>query len=297
MPTIYLQNPSNSNQLFKFDTAGDAYMIVSGNPLLVDADQNYSIASVVNYTVKQILQNAANSYPVAGSVVFNTLQSSIVSAVSSSAFLTPTGGLIAPRPPRLYQLNPTTFAAIVEGGNLIYSEPYVEQVVSNPLTLEYSVIRNNNPVFVQGFRNYVDSIDLPTISTATYQSARSSAMSQLMGGGGGFGNANLFFTVVNKTTKYGNFSRGAYGLPKYSGGDGFELYQKNGDVYTGVGSYSYIAEFCDKNCSNDTWLTDVYVDTTSGEPIFYYPNGGITTRGASYYQNIINKYFFEDKKG
>ena len=296
MPTIYLQNPSNSNQLFKFDTTGDAYMIATGNPLSEDADQNYSIASVVNYTVKQILQNAANSYPVAGSVVFNTLQSSIVSAVSSSAFLTPSGGFVAPRPPRLYQLNPTTFAAIVEpGGLLIAGSTYVEQVVSNPTTLEYSVIRNNNPAFVQGFRNYVDSIDIPTISTGTYQSARASAMSQVMGSGGGFGNANLFFVVVNRTTKYGNFSKGAYGLPKYSGGEGFELYQKNGDLNTGISSYSLIAQFCDKNCSNDTWLTDVYVDTTGGEPVFYFPNGGTTTRGQQYYINVVSKYGLEIK--
>lgn len=288
MPTIYLQNPSNSNQLFKFDTTGDAYMIVSGNPLLVDADQNYSIASVVNYTVKQILQNAANSYPATGSLVFNTLQTSVVNSISSSAFLTPT--LIAPRPPLLFQLNPTTFAAIVEGGGLIYSDPYVEQVVSNPTTLEYSVIRNNNPAFVQGFRNYVDSIDIPTISTGTYQSARASAMSQVMGSGGGFGNANLFYVVVNRTTKYGNFSKGAYGLPKYSGGDGFELYEKNGDLNTGISTYSFIAEYCDKNCSNDTWLTDVYVDATGGEPVFYFPNGGTTTRGQQYYIDVVTKY-------
>lgn len=291
MPTIYLQNPSNSNQLFKFDTTGDAYMIATGNPLLVDAEQNYSIASVVNYTVKQILQNAANSYPATSSLVFNTLQTSVVNSISSSAFLNPTdGGLIGPRPPRCYQLNPTTFAAIVEGGNLIFSEPYIEQVVANPITLEYSVIRNNNPAFVQGFRNYVDSIDIPTISTGTYQSARASAMSQLMGSGGGFGNANLFFVVVNKTTKYGNFSKGAYGLPKYGDGNGFELYEKNGDLNTGISTYSLVAEYCEKNCGNDTWLTDVYVDTTGGTPVFYFPNGGTTTRGQQYYIEVVTKY-------
>ena len=37
-------------------------------------------------------------------------------------------------------------------------------------------------------------------------------------------------------------------------------------------------------------LTDVYVDTTGGTPVFYFPNGGTTTRGQQYYIDVVTKY-------
>ena len=106
--------------------------------------------------------------------------------------------------------------------------------------------------------------------------------------GGGFGNANRFFIVRNLVARRGSQARGITGS-KYGDYGNFELYEKtgSGDGYPGVGPLQFNRSQPGK-CG--VWLTNVYVDTTAGTPIFYFPNGGIQTRGAQFYRNIVTSY-------
>ena len=303
MAIAYRQSPSSATTQYQVDTTGDSYTLVTGDPN--QSSENIGIATVVNYSVAANIQNNSALWAGVSPSFFDEKKNTIINALGDNTSMMENKEVL------YYQINEFSYAAVVGvSGDIIIPIPvpgpgldlggggmpiaisegvFVEQITVNPNTLEYAVLRNNNPTFVNTFANFLrfNANPIKKDAAQTYSGLRATALSEVLGGGG-FGNANRFFIVRNLVARRGSQARGITG-GRFGDYGNFELYEKTGSQngYPGVGPLQFNRSQ-PGNCG--VWLTNVYVDTTAGTPVFYFPNGGIQTRGAQFYRNIVTSY-------
>lgn len=273
MSTVYRQSPSSFNTQYQVDTTGDSYTLISGN-----SSTNYGVATVVNYSVAANIQNNSGSWTTVTPTFFNEKKSTIISTLSSSSGYNTIKD-------QAYKISKTSYV-------LFSNFDWVEQINNNGDTLEYSVLRNDDPTYVNALRNAINSGLVPiegAVSIGEFLSVKSNVLSNILSGGG-FGNPNRFFVVRNLVTRYGGNQRNNYGLPKYGDNGNYEIYEKQNSGPGGVNGMNPVVNYRPEPGNCGVWLTDVYVDTTSGVPIFSFPNGGTTTRGEQFYRNIVTSF-------
>lgn len=279
----YYQSPASAASIYAVDTTGDSYTLVTGdqnNPL------SSGVASVVNYPVAQAIINASSAWNDVSEVAYTNKRSTVLDIIGSSQDLTKYPSRI-----KAYKLNVEqqdaigSYVCIIE--NPIQGS-WCEQVTYDPKALEFSILRNNNPTYVQNLVNFLTSglIAAPAIDFYNeYLPVRQSTTSQLIGSG-----STRYFVVQNLVTGRGKLQTQVYGMPRFGDGGGYNLYEKTGDVQNGVKSYSLIDGECVAYCSKKAWLTDVYVDVSGGRPVYSFPRGRVATRGEQFYIDIVSRF-------
>jgi hypothetical protein len=279
MATVYRQSPSSFNTQYQVDTTGDSYTLISGN-----SSTNYGVATVVNYSVAANIQNNSTFWQTVTPTFFNEKKSTILSALNDTSDYNTIKD-------QAYQITKTSYI-------LFSNFDWVEQINNNADTLEYSVLRNDDPTYVNALRNAIQGGLIPiegNTSVGTFLSVKSSVLSNILSGGG-FGNPNRFFVVRNLVSRRGGIARGITG-GKYGDYGNYEIYEKQNSGPGGVNGMTPVVNYRPEPGNCGVWLTDVYVDTTGGVPVFSFPNGGTTTRGEQFYRNVVTSFLQSAEMG
>lgn len=139
---------------FKLVDGGDKYNLVRGS--LSDSG-NISVASVVNYSVASNIIAASTVWGNVSPTTYDTRKTDFISYLINSV----PSEFIPDNQISYWTFDKKTFFAVTVEQPFIEIEgqvpPFSETVNYNPDTLEFNVIRNNNPNYVKALYNFLTS--------------------------------------------------------------------------------------------------------------------------------------------
>lgn len=178
MPTFsFKRAPSAVTSDYKVISDGDKYSFFRGT---TSDYYNVSAACVVNYDVAQNIISSSLSWEGIFENTYNTQKSTILSILNT------TPADLYGKKVSYYAIgegSPTCFAIRLEPEQGIY---FSETVNYNEKSLEFNVLRNNNPSYVQALKTFLDNYgggsifyNTATSDQGTYESYRSAALNAI----------------------------------------------------------------------------------------------------------------------
>ena len=167
MPTYsFKRAPGAVTADYKLIDKGDKYNLSRGS--LADPD-NISVASVVNYSVASNIIAASTSWTSISDQVYETRKTDFVSYLINSvpSDFIPAGEISYWTP------NKKTFFAVTTTKKIRFSET----INYNEETLEFNVIRNNDPAYVEALYQFLkDTLGLDQFPVEIYNEVRTTVL-------------------------------------------------------------------------------------------------------------------------